>query len=131
MAHGRSLWFIDAFNAVLTLPVQWLGGPVLAYNTAIFLNLVLAGLGAWALAREVTGSRAGALVAGVAYASAPHLLGQLYNGISETLAVGWLPLAVLVLRRLFAAPTVGRGLAAGRSSPSPRWPTGTTGSSPG
>lgn len=110
---GGSLWFIDAFNAVLTLPVQWLGGPVLAYNTAIFLNLVLAGLGAWALAREVTGSRAGALVAGVAYASAPHLLGQLYNGISETLSVGWLPLAVLALRRLFAAPTVGRGLAAG------------------
>ncbi len=110
---GGSLWFIDTFNAVLTLPVQWLGGPTLAYNTAIFLNLVLAGVGAWALALDVSRSRAGALVAGVAYVSAPHLLGQLYNGISETLAVGWLPLVVLAVRRLFAAPNVGRGVVAG------------------
>jgi hypothetical protein len=111
--RGGSLWFIDAFNALWTLPVQALGGPVLAYNVAVFGNLVLAGMGAWALARAVTGSRAGALVAGVAYASAPHLLGQLYNGISETLAVGWLPLAVLALRRLFRSPSPGAGVATG------------------
>lgn len=111
--RGGSLWFIDLFNVVLTLPVQWLGGPVLAYNSAIFFNLVLAGLGAWALARDVTGSRAGALVAGLAYTTAPHVLGQLYNGISETLAVGWLPLALLAVRRLLKAPTLERGLLAG------------------
>lgn len=107
---GGSLWFIDTFNAVATLPVQALGGPVAAYNAGIFGNLVLCGLGAWLLALRVTGSSAGALFAGVAYASAPHLLGQVYNGISETVAAGWLPLVVLGMRE--AARTRSPGMAA-------------------
>ena len=49
---GR-LFFIDTFGAVLTLPLQWIGGPVLAYNSAIFLSFWSAGFCAWALARHV------------------------------------------------------------------------------
>ena len=30
----------------------------------------------------------------------PHLMGQAYNGISETLMVGFLPLALLAMRAL-------------------------------
>ena len=93
--RGGSLWFIDTFNAVLTLPVQALFGPVAAYNASVAGNLALCGVGAYALALRVSRSWGGALFAGVAYLTAPHLLGQVYNGISETVAAGWLPLAIL------------------------------------
>lgn len=92
--QGGQLYFIDLFGAVLTLPVSVLGGPVLAYNAAIVLNVALAGMGAFALARRVGLAPPAALFAGLVYATTPHLLGQLYDGISETAAIGWLPLAI-------------------------------------
>lgn len=101
---GGSLWFIDTFNAVLTLPVQALWGPTAAYNAAVAGNLALCGLGAYLLAWRVSGSWGGALFAGVAYLTAPHLLGQVYNGISETVAAGWLPLALLGVREAARDP---------------------------
>lgn len=110
---GGSLWFIDAFDVVLTLPVQWVAGPIAAYNAAIFLNLLLCGLGAYALGHRVSGSWAGAVLAGVAYMTTPHLLGQIYNGISETVAAGWLPLTVLAMRETFVEPGWRRGALSG------------------
>jgi len=95
---GGTLWFIDAFNAVLTLPVQIAFGPVAAVNAALVFNFALCGFGAYALALRVTRSIPGALVAGLAFESTPQLLGQAYNGISETLSAGWLPLALLAVR---------------------------------
>jgi hypothetical protein len=91
---GGSLWFIDTFNVLATLPVLWLAGPTAAYNAAIFANFVLCGVGAYVLALRVARTHAGAALAGVAYMSCPHLLGQAYNGISETLSAGWLPLSI-------------------------------------
>ena len=111
--EGGSLWFIDTFDALLTLPVQATLGTVAAYNAAVFLNFVLAGVGAYALALSVTRSYAGALFAGLAFEATPQLLGQAYNGITETLAVGWLPLAILAWRSALKTPSVGRGLLAG------------------
>jgi len=110
---GGSLWFIDLFNAIWTLPVQWLAGPVAAYNVALLGNLTLAGVAAWALARRVSGSDAAAILAGVSYEAMPHLLGQLYDGISESVSVGWLPLALLAMLRFRERPDVRRGAAAG------------------
>ena len=111
--YGGSLWFIDTLNAVLTLPVQAVAGPVAAYNSAYLFNFFLCGLGGYALAHQVTGSRVGATVAGVAYMTTPHLLGQAYNGISETCSAGWLPLAILAMRATFAKPSGKRAAAAG------------------
>lgn len=110
---GGALWFIDTFNALLTLPVQWAAGPVAAYNLGIWLNLLLCGAGACALAWVVTGSRPGAAVAGVAYMTTPHLLGQIYNGISETVGAGWLPLALLTMRQAARLPSFRSGAVAG------------------
>ncbi|MFZ5481680.1 MAG: hypothetical protein ACOZNI_33260 [Myxococcota bacterium] len=110
---GGSLWFIDTFGAVLTLPVQWAFGPVAAYNTSIAANLWLCGFGAWLLALRVTNSPPGAWLAGVAYATVPQLLGQAYNGISETMAAGWLPLAALAMREAARAPSARSGALAG------------------
>jgi len=111
--YGGSLWFIDTLNAVLTLPIQAVAGPVAAYNAAYLFNFLLCGAGAYALSHQVTGSRVGSAVAGVAYMTTPHLLGQAYNGISETCSAGWLPLAILAMRITFADPTARRAAFAG------------------
>ncbi len=111
--YGGSLWFIDTLNAVLTLPVNAIAGPVAAYNAAYFFNFLLCGLGAYALTLHVTQSRVGATVAGVAYMVTPHLLGQAYNGISETCSAGWLPLTLLAMRITLAKPTAQNAVFAG------------------
>ncbi|MEC8422629.1 MAG: hypothetical protein VX000_02565, partial [Myxococcota bacterium] len=76
-------------------------------------NLALCGVGAYALGWQVSRSWAGALFCGLAYQTAPHLLGQVVNGISETLAAGWLPLAILAMRAALADPRPRTALAAG------------------
>jgi hypothetical protein len=111
--NGGSLWFIDTLNAVLTLPVQWALGPVAAMNTAILFNFALAGIGAYVLAWRVTQTQAGAWLAGVAFQAAPHLMGQAYNGITESLSVGWLPLALLAIREAAMRPDRNRSIVAG------------------
>ncbi len=111
--EGGSLWFIDTFGALLTLPVQWVAGPVAAMNTACWFNFTLAGAATYALAWRVTETQPGAWLAGIAFQVTPHLMGQTYNGITESLAVGWLPLALLAIREAFHSPSRSRCLAAG------------------
>ncbi len=119
--ENRRLFFIDSFGAVMTLPIQWLFGPVAAYNGAVFAAFWTAGLGAWALCRHTLQSLVSdpedrdrlALFAAVAYTFSPHLIGQGYNGISETLNAAGLPFATLAALRLYERPSLGRGLAAG------------------
>lgn len=103
--HGGTLWFIDLLGALITLPINWASGPVAAYNAGMLIQWVLAGLGMYALAWRVTQSQPGAWAAGVAFQTMPHVMGQAYNGISETLMVGFLPLALLAVRELFHAPS--------------------------
>ncbi len=110
---GGSLWFIDAFGVLLTLPINLTFGPVAAYNCALLFNFWWAGVAAGALAERVSGSRAGGVVAGFSFMATPQLLGQAYNGISETLAVGWLPLALLAMEHAVEAPSARRGALAG------------------
>lgn len=111
--EGGSLWFIDTFTALLTLPVQWAWGPTAAMNAGLLFNLWLCGLGAYVLALAVSRSWWGALLAGVAYQWSPHFLGQAYNGITETLAAGWLPLALWGLWRAARSPGLATGAVAG------------------
>lgn len=58
--------------AVLSAPFQAWGGPVLAYNAALFLSLLVSGLGTAALVRRVTGDRLAAFVAGALFAAGAH-----------------------------------------------------------
>jgi hypothetical protein len=111
--EGGPLWFIDGFGALLTLPVFVLWGPVAAYNADICLQLVICGVGAYALALRATRSWHGAVAAGLVFLSSPHLLGQIYNGISETMAAGWMALALTVILWAIDKPSPRRGVAAG------------------
>jgi len=106
---GGRLYFIDMLGALLTAPVQLLGGPVLAYNLGLAGNVALAGLGAFLLARRLGYPASAAGFVGFAYATTPHLLGQLTDGISETAGVGWLPLSVLATLRWLDEPGPRRG----------------------
>jgi MFS family permease len=111
--RGGSLWFIDVFGAVTTLPVQMAWGPVAAYNASIWANFILCGIGVYVLAWRTTSHWLGSLLAGVCYMTSPHLLGQAYNGISETLSAGWFPLSIAAMREVAHDPTPKKGAAAG------------------
>ena len=99
--------------APLSVPIVALtGNPVLAHNVLLLLSYALAFLGAAALARRLTGSRAAGLVAGIAFAYAPRLLDQAYN--VQTLAVFWFPWLWLALETFLDRPGWGAAaLAAG------------------
>ncbi len=133
VAHGRlplrtdlqhfpmssRLFFIDTFGALISLPLQWIGGAPLAMNAVVLGNFWAAGMAAWALARHVARELFGgddadqnALIAAVAYATSPHLIAQAYNGITETLFAAGLPLATLGVLRMLERPTARRALEA-------------------
>ena len=81
-------------------PVVWLtGNPILAYNILFLASVPLNGAAAFALAREVTGSNAGALIAGLAYAFAPYQSVHLSH-LQLMMSFG-MPFALLWLHRYF------------------------------
>lgn len=87
--------------AVFTAPLQWLTrNPVLAYNAAFLASFVLAGGGMYVLARELTGRRDAAFVAGVIFATQPFRASH-YSHL-QWLVTGWLPLCLWTLHRYFS-----------------------------
>jgi hypothetical protein len=84
----------------LASPVIWLSGnAVLAHNILFLLAVPLNGLAAYALAREVTGSSAGAVIAGLAYAFAPYQAVHLSH-LQQMTSFG-MPFALMWLHRYF------------------------------
>ena len=107
---GGALYFIDTFNALVTLPLQAVAGPVVTHNTVVAGSLWFSALCAWLLARHVVRSDAAALVAGATYGFCPHILAQAHNGITESLNIGWLALYLLALLKLLQRPSLRWGL---------------------
>jgi F5/8 type C domain len=82
--------------SVVALPIRWMtGDPVVAYNLTILLTFPLSAMAMFALVLRLTGSAAGAFVAGLAYGFAPYRVFQL--GHIQMLTVFWAPLALLGL----------------------------------
>ncbi|MDQ3070901.1 MAG: YfhO family protein [Acidobacteriota bacterium] len=81
-------------------------GPVAAYNWIVLLTFPLSAAAAYALARHLALSRAGALVAALAFAFSPfHLAHAAYHPhIAQT---QWLPLYLLALWRSLDRPSPG------------------------
>ena len=69
----------------------------LLYNAAFLVAYVGAALGAFLLAREITGSGAAAVIAAAAFAFAPYRVAQLSH--LQVLSVGWMPVALVALAR--------------------------------
>ena len=113
--QGGSLFFIDTFNALWSLPLALVGGVPLAYNLVVLFGFFWNAFGTWMLARYLLRDRWAAWVPAIIFASSAHLLGQTYNGITETVNAGWIPVAIFALLRLMDRPGWGRGAVLGAS----------------
>jgi hypothetical protein len=100
---------LSPVNALLIHAGSWLVSPATAYNGVLWLHFWLAGWAAYELARDQTGSRSGAALAGIVYAYAPvHFF---YMPQINVATFEFLPLAILFLHRTWRDG--GRGNAVG------------------
>ena len=111
--EGGTLYFIDTVQAVLVTPIYMLVGPAMAFNLVIIFGFALSAWGAWLLAYRLTGDAVSSGIAMVIYGASPHLLGQAYNGISETMCAGWLPIALWSLLYFLDRPNWRRAVGLG------------------
>ena len=82
----------------LTTPIVWMtGNPVIAYDVLLVSCFVLNGVAMFALVRELTGSDAGALVGGLAFAFAPYQASAVAH--VQMLMLFGMPLALFGLHR--------------------------------
>lgn len=89
---GGAMFLPDPIGGAFAVPFVWLLGTAPAFNLLTLADLVFA---AWAMRRLVrrrTGDGAAAFLAGTLYGFSPVLLGNVHNGITETIQAGWLPL---------------------------------------
>jgi hypothetical protein len=96
----RTLAYSDAMlaTALLAAPLLWLGvHQVLVYNIVLLLSFAASGVTMYALARALTGDRAAAFVAGVAFAFYPFRF-EHYSHL-ELQVTFWMPLALLMMHR--------------------------------
>jgi hypothetical protein len=90
-----------AGQAVQILPVYALTqNPILCYNLLFLSTFVLSGLGMFLFARELSGDRSAAFVAGLAFAFAPYRIASLPH--LQVLSSAWMPFVLLGFRRYFA-----------------------------
>ena len=91
LPSGGDLYFIDFLGALIGSPISWLMGPAVAYNGIMILRLALAGWAGQVLAETVLGRGPHCVVAGFSLISLPFLLCEMSNGISEVIAIHWVP----------------------------------------
>lgn len=72
---------------------------ILCYNLLIFSSFALSGLGAFLLAREITGDWRAGFAAGLIFAFLPWRYAQMPH--LQVLSTQWMPLALYALRRYF------------------------------
>jgi hypothetical protein len=88
-------------QSVALTPIYAVSGNVaLCYNLLLFASMVLSGVAMHAFVHAVTGSRAGAYLAGLAWAFWPYRFAHLVH--IQLQALYFLPLAFLFLHRLMA-----------------------------
>jgi hypothetical protein len=125
---GRGVWNANIFyphplalaysehllpQALTILPVQLVThNPILGYNLIFLSTFVLSGVGMFVLARDLTGSRTAAFVAGAAYAFAPYRATSIPH--LQVISSQWMPFALYGFRRYFST---WRPASAGPASP--------------
>jgi hypothetical protein len=78
--------------------------PVTAYNLCWLLTFPLSGLGTYLLAKRLTGSTGGALLAGLGYAFGSYRLDAAVH--LQTLSIQWLPFVLLFVLRSLETPSL-------------------------
>jgi hypothetical protein len=100
---------LNYVNALLTMPVNLLAGPVAAYQVAVLLGVALTGYGGFLLARHFVPQAPVAFLAGALLTAAPFHILTLQNNQLQLIAMQCLPLYMLALLRLDGLP-VAKGL---------------------
>ena len=91
--------------AIFIAPIIWLtGNPILGYDAAFLLTFIVAGCGMYLLARELTGRRDAAFLAGLMFAWSP--MRALHVSHLQVLAWGWMPIALWGLHRFLSKQVV-------------------------
>ena len=110
----RTLAYSDAMlaTALFAAPLLWLGvHQIVVYNIVLLLSFAASGVSMYALARSLTGDRAAAFVAGVAFAFYPFRF-EHYSHLELQVTV-WMPLALLMMHRTVKGGRVRDGAATG------------------
>jgi hypothetical protein len=94
---GVSLLFhtFNPFNAILSVPLQMIFGLTVSYNIIILFAFVVAGYGAYLLAKYITQNTAAAFIAGVIFAFSPSHFAHTAGGHLQVLSIEWIPFYVL------------------------------------
>lgn len=100
LPDGGALWHPDPVGALLALPFQ-LVGPVFAWNVLVTMQVVLAGLAAYAMGQDLSRDPIGGVAAGVVVAASPYVLGLVHSGLSEYLGLLFPVLFLWTLIRSF------------------------------
>src|SRR5688500_19673347 len=99
-------------EGVLAAPLLWAGvPPVLVHNLMLLGPIVASGVGSFVLARHLTSSTAGAVLAGIAFAFAPYRFDHYHH--MELQWTVWAPWAWSALQRLGETGSVRFGLLIG------------------
>ncbi len=97
---------IGVLNGILIAPFQFAvekpHGLILGYNLAIILSFLVSGLGMYALAYDISRSRAAAFIAGIAFMLLPYR--AMYVTTLNLLSTGWIPLYALFFSRTIRDP---------------------------
>lgn len=110
----RTLTYSDAIlvEGLFAAPMVWAGlPPVLVHNLTLWAALVGSGVGMFVLARELTGSRAAGVLAGVIFAFAPYRFDH-YMHMEMQWAL-WTPWAFWAVHRTLATGAVRFGILTG------------------
>lgn len=100
--------------AVLVLPLKALGAnPVLLYNAAILLSLIVASIGCYLLARRLGAARRAAFLAGVVVPYTSQQMARLFH--LNLMAIPFFPFLLLGLVELLESPRLRAALLAGLS----------------
>jgi hypothetical protein len=103
---------LNLVAGLVALPF-WLltSDPYVAHNAALLFAFSTSALGAWLLARRLSGSSAAAVVAGVMFGFCPYFFA--HTAHIQLLMGGGIPLSLLMLHRVADAPSLARGVSLG------------------
>jgi len=110
----RTLAYSDAMfvEGLLAAPFAWAGmRPVLLHNLMLLAGMTFSGVGMFALARYLTGSRGAGVLAGIVFSYAPYRFDHLPH--MELQWAMWTPLAFFSLHRACDTGRMRWGLALG------------------
>jgi hypothetical protein len=94
---GVSLLFhtFNPFNAILSVSLQMIFGLTASYNIIILFAFVVAGYGAYLLAKYITQNTTAAFIAGAIFTLSPSHFAHTTGGHLQVLSIEWIPFYVL------------------------------------